>query len=77
MGKNKPTDDETMRLYAQLLQNIVTEGYGFTLLVFEINAIPAKIAYISNAEREDMKNTMQEMLNKWNRGEQFDNPNLN
>lgn len=77
MAKNKPTDDETMRLYAQLLQNVVTEGYGFTLLVFETNTMPSKIAYISNAEREDMKNTMQEMLDKWNRGEWFDKPNLN
>lgn len=75
--KNKPTDDQTMRLYAQFLQNVMTQGYGFTLFVFETNSVSGKISYISSAQREDMKDTLQEMLNKWNRGDWFDKPNQN
>ena len=73
----KELEDESMRMIAELLQTLMPENWGFTLLTFETNNDAAKVLYISSAERESMKGTMQTMLDKWNRGEDFTNPNLN
>lgn len=77
MEKNKPTDPDAMRMYAELMKSVMPEGYGFTLLVFENREDGAQVSYISSAERESMKGTMQTMLDKWNRGGDFLEPNLN
>ena len=69
--------DESMRLMAQMLETLMPPGWGFTLLTFETNAAPAKVLYISNAEREDMVGTMRTMLDKWEMTKDFDKPNLN
>ena len=73
----KQLDNESMRLIADLLQTFMPEGWGFTLLTFETNNDAARVLYISSAERESMKGTMQTMLDKWNRGDDFVKPNLN
>jgi len=70
-------DDESMRLLAEMLEAAMPEGWGFTLLAFETNSAAPKLRYISNAQRESMKGTMQAMLDKWNRGEDFTKPNMN
>ena len=73
----KEINDNDMRLFAELLSSIMPENWGFTLLTFETNNNAAKVNYISSAERESMIGTMQTMLDKWNRGEEFMNPNMN
>lgn len=70
-------NDEAMRLMADLLKTLMPPNWGFTLLTFETNKIGGKVNYISSAKRDDMKETMQSMVDKWNRPDFFDNPNLN
>ena len=70
-------NDEAMRIMADLLKSLMPPNWGFTLITFETNNVAAKVNYISSANRDDMKGTMQTMLNKWNRGEDFTKPNLN
>lgn len=74
--KTEHTDD-SMRLLAELLERLMPPNWGFTLLTFETNNDAAKVLYVSSAERESMLGTMQTMLDKWNRGEDFIKPNLN
>lgn len=68
---------ESMQLMAELLETLMPPNWGFTLLTFETNNKAAKVLYISNAERESMIATMQTMLDKFNRGEDFLQPNMN
>lgn len=66
-----------MRMIADLLKTLMPPNYAFTLLTFETNVQAAEVLYISSAEREDMKATMQTMINKWEAMEKFKNPNPN
>lgn len=70
-------NDEAMRLMAELLKTFMPPGWAFTLLTFETNQVAGKVNYISSAERESMKETMQAMLDKWNRPDFFNKTNLN
>lgn len=71
-------DDEAMRLIADLLRSVMPPNYGFTLLTFELKQRhETKIKYISNAQRDDMINTMQEMLNKFKHKRDISNRNMN
>lgn len=66
-----------MRMIAELLKTLMPPNWAFTLLTFETNTQAAEVLYISTAEREDMKGTMQTMLDKWQAMEDFKNPNPN
>lgn len=70
-------DDEAMKLMAELLSTLMPPDWGFTLLTFETNTPAAQVLYISSAVREDMKGTMETLIDKWNRGDDFLTPNLN
>ena len=70
-------DDEAMRLMADLLKTFMPPNWGFTLLTFEVNNDAAMVNYISSAERESMLGTMKTMIEKWERPDFFENPNLN
>lgn len=62
----KELNSESMKLIAELLKTFMPEGWAFTLLAFETNTQIGKIEYISSAERETMKETMQSIIDKWN-----------
>ena len=70
-------NDEAMRLMADLLKTLMPPNWGFTLLTFEVNNDTAMVNYISSAERESMLGTMKTMIEKWERPDFFENPNLN
>jgi hypothetical protein len=67
----KDLGPEAMQLIAELLKTLMPPGWGFTLLTFETNGIAEKILYISSAERDSMKITMETLLDKWNTGDEF------
>ena len=65
MSFKKEVTPEIMQECAKLLKSIMPDGYGFTLILFETNQQPTKMHYISDAERNDMKVSLKELLNKW------------
>lgn len=54
---------------ADQIKKMVPRGWGFTLLLFDYYQEWGSIMYISTAEREAMKKTMRELLEKWEREE--------
>jgi hypothetical protein len=48
------------------------KGYGFALLLFSFRG--EELTWISNAKREDMIRLMEEMLERWKRGDMTDFP---
>lgn len=70
-------DDHAMRLMAEMLKTLMPEGWAFTLLTFEVNKSPGIVNYISSAERDSMKATMQELIDKWNKLQEFNDVNPN
>ncbi|HKS27785.1 MAG TPA: hypothetical protein VJS44_08195 [Pyrinomonadaceae bacterium] len=62
------------RLDAALNQQVTgaPKQYGFALLLFSFNG--SELTWISNAEREDMIRLMEEMLERWKKGDMTDFP---
>lgn len=47
---------------AEVLGRYIPEGYGFALLIFEMNVPEGFMNYISNCDREDMVAALHELL---------------
>ncbi len=73
----KPIDANAMKLMGEMLQSLMPEGWGYTLLTFETEKSPGVLNYISSAQRENMKNSMRELLHKWDEVDKLGTPNLN
>lgn len=56
-----PAVKEQMRRFAQDIAAQLPQGWGFTLLVFQFGPSGA-MAYISNAERQDVLQSMSEFI---------------
>jgi hypothetical protein len=52
------------RMFGEVLKEKMP-GVGFSLLLFEFGGPGKAIAYVSNAQREDMISSMKELLAKW------------
>lgn len=62
---NNPRKDAInakLRELANLLSDSLPDGVGFTLFLFEMGVTPAFVAYISNADRKSMIETVTEWL---------------
>lgn len=72
-----PTDDfridtprsvrRALQVLATKISNALPEGWGFALLVFTFEGHigdPNQVAYVSNAQRQDMVKAMQEFLRR-------------
>lgn len=46
------------------LSEALPEGVGFTLILFDFGK-GGNITYLSNAQREDMEQTLADLLKKW------------
>ena len=61
-GPIQPQHSKVMNDIAELLDGVFA-GYGFTLMVFDLNAISGgHMNYISNANRADMVAAMKEFI---------------
>lgn len=54
------------------LHATTSNRYGFALLLFSFDG--SELTWISNANREDMIEALEEILNKWKRGDMTDFP---
>jgi hypothetical protein len=45
----------------------IDERYGFALLIFGFDT--PELTYVSNAEREDMRKMLRELLDRWERND--------
>lgn len=58
----QPEVREAMREVADALAGVLPKGFGFSLLVFEMNMDKGFMNYISNANREDMLCAFKELI---------------
>lgn len=68
--KDEPTDvgeitPEIMKMYARILTEVLPEGVGFSLLLFDFGDTLREFKYISNAQRGDMIESFRALLAKW------------
>lgn len=61
MEDNPIVNDEYMRLMADMIKSVLPEGYGFTFQVFPFHR-EGRMFYISNAQRDDMIDAMEQQL---------------
>jgi len=79
---SKPTPlpilEEEARRVAGEIDASLPDGVGFTLLLFNFTEKPndpnAFTTYISSAERETMRETLRELLARWDAGEHPEAP---
>lgn len=74
MSDNLETAERIARALAKELDAKMPRGWGFTLLLAKFNAAPSEpsVTYISNCVRKDMRDTMRELLEKWDRDDMGD-----
>lgn len=51
-----------MNAIAEVLDDTMPKGWGFTLLMFEFGTNDGRMNYISNAPREDMISALKELV---------------
>ena len=56
---------ECMKLIGQIVKNVIPEGTGFALVMFDFGDTLREFKYISNGQREDMIGTFRALLAKW------------
>lgn len=59
----QPEVRRQMQTLAQFFDDALPDGYGFALLVFDLGD-GGFMNYISNAERDDMKRALRELVDK-------------
>lgn len=73
----KQLDGEEMRMMGRLISATIP-GLGFALITFEFgDDKKSPTNYISNGQREDMINALQEVLDRWKDGTDYMTPNNN
>lgn len=72
-------DNEGMKMYGNLLTELLPEGLGFTLIVFPFGEenLHHVASYISNANREDMIKFLEAKVDDLKRMRDFQTPNSN
>jgi hypothetical protein len=61
-GVIQPEVRGAMKEVAAALAGVLPKGFGFSLLVFEMNVPTGFMNYISNANREDMLCALKELI---------------
>jgi len=69
-------DKQRMKMIGDVLTIILKEK-GFALLVFDFGDQPKMANYISNAQREDMEQALEETLKRWKERKDFPTPDAN
>ena len=54
---------EMLNMYGMLLEKMLPENYGFTLLTYPHNEAK-RLYYVSNSDREDVVEAMKEFIEK-------------
>jgi hypothetical protein len=74
MSDEKKVDPAKMRFIEAKAREVGTvtgakidERYGFALLIFGFDT--PELTYVSNAEREDMRKMLRELLDRWERND--------
>lgn len=65
---HRPMDPEvkaTANRIAALIASTLPPGWGFALLTFPMGEGDGRMNYISNAERDTMRDAMRELLARW------------
>lgn len=56
---------QCMQLIGKVVENIIPDGAGFSLVIFDFGDTLRDFKYVSNAQREDMIATFRGLLAKW------------
>lgn len=67
-GEPKKVGDlnaQCMQLIGEIIKNVIPEGAGFALVVFDFGETLREFKYISNGQREDMISAFRELVAKW------------
>jgi hypothetical protein len=65
VSRHEPIQEQHIRTMNEIaaILDTVFKGYGFTLMIFDLNAIDnGRMNYISNARRDDMVTAMKEFI---------------
>ena len=65
-----------MRLIGNMINEILPEGWGFTVIVFQFNK-PGLANYISSAERATMLKALKETYHRLSNGQDIETPEEN
>jgi hypothetical protein len=82
MSKQKPLpkivpDEIGMKTFATIIQEMLPEGLGFTLIVFPFGEDKTLTNYISNAQRADMIACLRETADRIEKNRTVNTPNQN
>lgn len=59
-----PQIEEVLRKVGEVIKEMTPPGWGFTVLLFDVNTTKGSMFYLSSARREDMVKAMKEFIEK-------------
>lgn len=61
---HNPEIEEHIRKVGRLIKDSMPDGWGFTVLMFDLNTTKGSMFYLSSAERKSMIEAMEEFIAK-------------
>lgn len=62
-----PQIEEVLRKVGEVIKKMTPPGWGFTVLLFDVNTTKGSMFYLSSVRREDMVKAMKEFIEKNNK----------